>query len=109
MHWFIFFSSPYFCMGIEQYKKILSSYKRELQRDFGVTSLGLFGSYTRGEEKRGSDLDVLVDFNKTPSIFELVGLENRLSGLLGVKVDLIYKRGLDARFKKTILPQTVVV
>ena len=43
----------------------------ELEREYGVVSLALFGSYVRGEEREDSDLDVLVGFNLIPSLLAL--------------------------------------
>ena len=58
---------------------------------YQVASLGVFGSYVRGEDQPGSDLDLLVEFLEPPSLFGFIRLENELSDLLGVKVDLVMK------------------
>ena len=81
----------------------------ELGDSYGVKSLGLFGSYVRGEERDGSDLDLLVEFVDTPDLFEFVALGRDLSELLGVKVDLVMKRALKPRIGKRILEQVVAV
>ena len=62
-----------------------------LAERYHVSSLGLFGSYLRGTQRPDSDLDILVTFSETPSLFRLVELENHLSDLLGVKVDLVMR------------------
>jgi hypothetical protein len=59
-----------------------------LRREYAVFSLGLFGSYVRGEQHNQSDLDVLVEFSKVPGILRFLALERDLSQLLGVSVDL---------------------
>lgn len=57
----------------------------ELRQRYGIRSLGVFGSYARGEQKRGSDLDLLVEFDDRPlSLLGVVEIENRLSSVLGV-------------------------
>jgi len=61
-----------------------------------------FGSYIRGEQKPGSDLDVLVEFSKIPTISKFVNLENYLSGALGVMVDLVMKDALKPNLGKHI-------
>ena len=61
---------------------------------YQVASLGVFGSYVRGEDQPGSDLDLLVEFLEPPSLFGFIRLENELSALLGVKVDLVIKSAL---------------
>jgi len=54
-----------------------------------ITFLGVFGSYSRGEQKEKSDLDILVKFSTRKSLLDLVRIERRLSEILGVKVDLV--------------------
>jgi len=56
--------------------------------------LGIFGSYARGENKANSDLDILVEFGERISLLDLIGLEQDLSEILGVKVDLVTERAL---------------
>jgi predicted nucleotidyltransferase len=51
--------------------------------------VGIFGSFARGENKKGSDIDILVEFKDTPSLLALIRLENELSEILGTKVDLV--------------------
>lgn len=62
-------------------KKVVSKFKPKL--------VGVFGSYARGEQQRESDLDILVDFNESVNLIELIGLEQELTELLGIKVDLV--------------------
>ena len=52
-------------------------------------SVGIFGSFARGESNEKSDIDILVKFKVAPSLLTLIKLENELSELLGIKVDLI--------------------
>jgi uncharacterized protein len=66
------------------------------------TLVGVFGSYARGEENEKSDLDILIDFNKRVNLLELIGLEQQLSELLGIKVDLITLRSVNASLKPYI-------
>ncbi len=69
----------------------------QLQRDiildrlspFQPTQVSVFGSYARGDNKEGSDLDLLVEFGYPINLLELIGLEQELSKILGVKVDLV--------------------
>ena len=60
----------------EIYIRKLHEMLPELKEKYHVSYLGVFGSYIRGEQKSGSDLDVLVEFSKTPPIFKYVNLEN---------------------------------
>ena len=81
----------------------------ELSVQYGVSSLELFGSYARGDQGRGSDLDVLVEFDRTPSLFEFVGLQDHLSDLLGIKVDLVMKDALKPDLAPFILEDRILV
>lgn len=96
---------------IEEIKIKLEELKPMLKEKFKVESIGIFGSYIRGEEKRGSDLDVLVEFEESArlSLLGFIGLENYLSEELGVKVDLVEKSTLKPRIGKHILEEVVYV
>jgi predicted nucleotidyltransferase len=76
---------------------------------YHIKSLGLFGSYIRNEQKAGSDLDVLVEFEEPPSLFEFVRLQNELHDLIGIKVDLVMKDTLKPAIGKRILREVVVI
>ena len=54
-----------------------------------ITFLGVFGSYSRGEQKEKSDMDILVEFSRRKSLLDLVRIERQLSQIIGVKVDLV--------------------
>jgi predicted nucleotidyltransferase len=96
-------------MDIAIAKKKLRRVLPILKEKFKVKSIGVFGSYVRGEQRRGSDLDVLVEFYETTDLFELVELEDYLSKTLGVKVDLVPKDSLKPRISDTILREAVYV
>jgi predicted nucleotidyltransferase len=76
---------------------------------YHIKSLGLFGSYVRNEQKVGSDLDVLVEFEEPPSLFEFVRLQNELHNLIGIKVDLVMRDTLKPAIGKRILREVVSV
>jgi predicted nucleotidyltransferase len=80
-----------------------------LRREFGVRNLAIFGSYVRGEQHPGSDLDVLVEFDRVPSLFRYLELEEVLSTIAGVKVDLVMRRALKPRIGRRILAEAVAV
>lgn len=81
----------------------------QLRDKYHVSSLGVFGSYVRGEQKRGSDLDVLVEFSKVPSLFTFVEIELFLAKKLGVKVDLVMKTALKPAIGEHILQEVIPV
>ncbi|WP_440948013.1 nucleotidyltransferase family protein [Methanosarcina sp. T3] len=91
------------------FTKILRQHLPELSKEYNISYLGIFGSYVRGEQKEDSDLDVLVEFSKTPDLFEFIGLKQDLSDMLGVKVDLVMKNALKPRIGEIILEEVVQV
>ncbi|EKD38624.1 MAG: hypothetical protein ACD_75C00671G0003 [uncultured bacterium] len=80
-----------------------------LRREYAVVSLGLFGSYVRGEQRKGSDLDVLVEFADVPGMLKFLDLERDLSHLLGVPVDLVQKEALKPSIGKRILEEVLSI
>lgn len=56
--------------------------------------IGVFGSYARGDNHPGSDLDILISIKKPIGLFEFVRMERELSALLGIKVDLVTERSV---------------
>jgi predicted nucleotidyltransferase len=94
---------------IDKIKKILAEHRDELRREYKIIEIGIFGSYIRGEQKRKSDIDILVKFEEPVSLLDLVGAENYLSDLLKIKVDLIPKEDLRPELKNIILKETVYV
>ncbi len=93
-------------------KEIISKLKQNmpsLKEKYGVKTLGVFGSYVTDKQKKGSDIDVLVEFYEPIDLFSFVELEEFLSELLGLKVDLIMKDTLKPRIKDRILREAIPV
>ena len=88
-------------------KHILRTHLPELRRRYHVRRIGIFGSVVRGEQRARSDLDLLVEYSVTPSLFELVELKRHLSELTGERVDLIPRSALKPAYRKSILEQVV--
>jgi len=86
-------------MRRDEVLQVLESHLPELRERFGVSSLRVFGSVARDDAVSGSDVDVLVDFDRTPSLFEFLRLRGFLEDLLGNKVDLITESGLKDRVR----------
>lgn len=88
---------------------LLRKHEKELNRKYGIKEIGIFGSYIRGEAGGRSDLDMLVGFEQEVDIglLKFVEIENYLSNLLGVKVDLVEKSALKPRIGKHILEEVV--
>ena len=94
---------------VDELKKILQDHKASLKDEYGVIEIGLFGSYTRGNQKKSSDIDILVEFEKAIDLFTFVHLKNHLSDLLGVDVDLVIKKALKPKIGERILSETVYI
>jgi len=94
---------------VDRYIRTLRQLLPELAKDHYVDTLEVFGSYVRNEQSPKSDLDVLVTFSKTPGLLEFIGLENYLSDLLGVKVDLVMKTALKPHIGQRVLSEAVPV
>jgi predicted nucleotidyltransferase len=91
---------------------LLSRLRQELPRlreEHAVRSLGVFGSFVRGEQARGSDLDVLIEFDRAPGLLGFLELERELSLLLGVPVDLVQKEALKPAIGRRILEEVRAV
>ena len=80
-----------------------------LREHYQVKTIGFFGSYARGEQNPKSDIDILVEFVEGNSVdlFDFVELEDFLSEVLGVKVDLVTKKALKPLIKDQILKETI--
>ena len=90
---------------LPEIKEIIARHKAELAMDYSVSDIGIFGSYVRGEQKPGSDVDILVDFARPISFFKFIHLENRLKELLGIKVDLVTRKALKPVIGRRILKE----
>ena len=93
----------------EQIKSTLAEHKEELRQKYKIKEIGIFGSYVRGEQKKQSDIDILVEFEETAdlSLLDFIGIENYLSDVLGIKVDLVEKHTLKPRIGKHVLEEVV--
>lgn len=81
----------------------------ELRERYHVTSLAVFGSRTRDDATPASDLDLLVTFGSKASLFELIGMEQDLGDLFGVKVDVVTPSSIKPQLKQRILGNAVPV
>lgn len=80
---------------------ILNSHKSRLFSHYPLKSMAVFGSYARNEQKDGSDVDILVDFNERIGI-RFIDLAEEIETLLGTKVDLISRNAVKPRYFKSI-------
>lgn len=96
---------------VEEIKGILKEHKEEVSRKYKVSEIGIFGSFVRGEQKKRSDLDILVEFDEEniPSLLKLIEMERYLQRLLRKKVDLVMKSGIRPELKDIILKEVVYI
>lgn len=79
--------------------QVLKLHKRELTAKYKLKSIGVFGSFSRGEQQAKSDVDILIDYEQ-PMGVEFIDLADELEQLLLRKVDLVSKNAI----KKSVLP-----
>ena len=90
-------------------KKILVKHKAEVQEKYKVSELGIFGSFVRGEQRKRSDIDILVEFGELPDVFLLIDLEDYLRKILKKKVDLVRKGAIRPELKEIISREVVYI
>lgn len=95
--------------SLKKYLEMLHEQVPMLAERYSVETLEVFGSYVRDEQKKDSDLDILVTFKEEPSLLTFIAIENYMSDLLGVKVDLVMKNSLKPAIGKNILREAVPV
>lgn len=94
-------------MTLNEVKYKIKERKADLEQNFRVKGIGIFGSYVRGDQKDKSDVDVLVEFDEPVSLLGVVKLENYLSDLLQIKVDLVPQKDIRQELREKILKETI--
>ncbi len=74
-----------------------------------IIKASIFGSFARGEDKKGSDLDMLVELNKKHSLLDLIGIKFELEDVLKRKVDLLTYGGVNPRLEKYIYKDEIKI
>jgi hypothetical protein len=92
---------------LERFIRTLNEHREELEEEYSVSNIGMFGAYVRDDQTAGSDLDILVEFSRPISLLRFVNLKRRLSQLLDVNVDLVMKKALKPRIGERILSEVV--
>jgi uncharacterized protein len=96
-------------MGKKEIIKIIRDSKHVMEFHYGVQRLGLFGSYVRGKERKKSDIDVLVTFNRDIDLFDFLDLREYLESQLHAKVDLVMESALKPAIGKRIMSEVEYV
>lgn len=93
----------------EEIKKVLQKHREEFREQYGLKEVGIFGSYVKGEQKEKSDIDMLIELEKPIGFVRFMRLENALSQLLGVRVEMVTRKALKPHIGKRILQEVKYV
>lgn len=94
--------------SIKELVGILKKHNADLRNKFKVKEIGVFGSYVRGEQKRSSDVDILVEFEPGYKTFDhYMELKFFLEEIIGSNVDLVIKTAIRDEMKSSILSEAV--
>lgn len=92
----------------KEIENIIRDDQKTLSEKFKVKEIGVFGSYSRGEESPVSDVDILVKFSE-PVGWEFIDLKFYLEELLGIDVDLATPNSLKEGMRETVLNEVVYI
>ncbi len=95
--------------ALDEIKSVLGQHRDVLADKYGIAVLAIFGSYVRDEQKKESDIDLLVEILRPISLLELAGAEIYLTEVLKTKVDLVPKRSVREELRETILREAIAL
>lgn len=88
---------------------LLKEQKAFMKEKYKIKEIGIFGSYVRGENGKDSDIDILIDKDAPIGLLKLANLQNYLTKLIGIHVDLVIKKSLLPHIGKNILDEVIYV
>jgi len=94
---------------LQELKRDIASLKPYIQNKYYIDKIYIFGSYARKEHNEMSDIDLLVDFKKTPDLLTFIEIEEFLSNKLKHSVDLVPTRKLKPQLRDAILQEAIAV
>jgi hypothetical protein len=96
-------------MTKEEILSYIAAQKEELRGKYGVTKIGLFGSYARGEAHENSDIDIVVELEK-PDLFYLIGIKQTVQEAMNINVDIVrLRKEMNQVLKKRIMRDAIYV
>jgi uncharacterized protein len=72
-----------------------------------IVRAGIFGSYARGEQKKNSDIDILIKPTRKMSLFDFAGIKLEIEDKLGNKIDIVSYRAIHPKLKRQILREEI--
>jgi len=94
---------------LEDIKRMLIQHKSTLENLYRVKEIGVFGSFVRSEAGEASDVDILVSFRNVIDYFDFLELEEYLTELIGIPVDLVEKDSLKPHIGERIMNEVVML
>ena len=94
---------------LHEIRQQLQRHQPQLQARCPFTKLYIFGSYARGTPTPDSDIDILIDYDRAPTLIDLFHLKDALENLLGLPVDLVTRNGLKPRIRDRVLQETIEI
>lgn len=92
-------------MSTSEILHLLNGLKQEVRQRYKAEIKGIFGSYVRDEEKKESDIDVLVEFDEGANLLDLTGLSLFLEEKLNCRVDVVPESAIRKEIKDSILKE----
>lgn len=96
-------------MNAEDVLAKLRELKPLLAGQYKVREISLFGSFVRGEQDPGSDIDLLTEFDSEADLFDWIGLALYLEGIFQRPVDVVPKHALRAELRGSVLSHAVAI
>ncbi len=93
--------------SLKEIREILAGHKEELKKKYKVKEIRIFGSFVRGEQKKTSDVDLLVEFEEVPDLLKFIELERYLEEILRIEVDLVRKQAVRPELKDVIFKEAI--
>ncbi len=94
--------------SLDNIKSVLSQHKDELLKRYPIKNLAIFGSFARNKQRDDSDIDILVEFDRSIGI-EFVDLADEIESLFGTNVDLVSKNGIRKSYYNNIKDDLIYV
>jgi len=96
--------------NLDEIKSLLERHKETISKRFGVEKIGIFGSYSRGEQKECSDVDIVVEFKVGEKTFDnYMDLKFYLEDILESEVDLVVESSIKSSIKPCVMEEAVYV